>query len=131
MSFSRKYKYWVDIAGMSISGFCALHCFLMPLLFLLLPLTKDLSHNMHTGLIFLIAPITLATIATEYLSQRSYLVLSLLTSGLCLVSLGAFAETAGLSAYSVEITTLLGSGLLITGHWLRKSVKTSAAVNKP
>lgn len=102
-----------DRAGLLLSGLCAVHCLLMPLLLLVLPLhgAHALHDAWHPVTAALLIPVTLRA-ARRGDSPSSA---GLLWGGLALIGLGLVAhdlldEIAGVGL------TLVGSLFLIAGH---------------
>jgi len=101
-----------DRIGVWISSACAVHCLLMPVLLLALPLWPGahIIHEVaHPVLAIALVPVTLVAMRT---SKEGALWLFV---GLGLVGMGLFAHDV-LGDLSGSALTLLGSLFLITGH---------------
>lgn len=110
--------FW-DRCGLSLSGLCAVHCMLTPLSLTLLPLAGAyamLEAWLHPVLAVLIVPVTLAAIWAGYRRHRSTWAPLLLGSGLVLVLVATLVPDL-LGTPGETITALVGSSLLIAGHW--------------
>lgn len=117
--------FW-DRVGIGLSGICAIHCLLVPVIVALIPLWPAFEEfHEYTHLIFFIA-ITPAV----YLSLRnrhdSPKVTILLLAGLLIIFMAWFFNHA-LGEYGEAGITLLGSILLIVGHWLNYKAKFNPA----
>ena len=103
-----------DRVGIVLSGLCAAHCLLVPLVLVALPLWPALAETrawLHPAFAVLLIPVTLLAIRAH---RERYAVL-LLSVGLVLVVAATLAHD--LLGASVEAgVTLLGSTLLIAGH---------------
>lgn len=113
--------FW-DRVGIGLSGICAIHCLLVPVIVALIPLwpTFEEFHE-YTHLIFFIAiaPAVFLSLRRRHNSPR---ITVLLLSGLFVIFLAwYFNETLG--EYGEAGITLIGSILLISGHWLNYKAK--------
>ncbi len=109
--------FW-DRAGIWLSGLCALHCLVMPVLLAMLPLwpNLDVAHTwLHPAFAVALVPVTLFALWGAFRAGRSRSISLLLSSGLVLVVGALFVPDA--SGHLAEtVLTLLGSLLLIAGH---------------
>ncbi|MFO7846289.1 MAG: MerC domain-containing protein [Balneolaceae bacterium] len=106
-----------DRFGFGVSTVCAIHCLLFPVLISVLPVTSFLPalHEWaHPVFIITLVPIVF------YASRRSHYdttITSLLAGGFFIV-IGGWLGGHFLFGYLFEtIVTLIGSGVLIAGHW--------------
>lgn len=107
-----------DRFGIGVSGICAIHCLIFPALISILPLWSFIPalHDwVHPVFIVLIIPII------YFASRRSHYdvkITSLLIVGFILILTGWLVGHYLLGILFETITTILGSFLLIAGHWL-------------
>ncbi len=107
--------FW-DRIGISLSGLCAIHCLFFPVAIALLPLwpAAEAIHDWtHPILFILIVPTVIYALkgGVEDIRIPAFLYLGLIIVGLAWLLhdwLGDFGEAA---------VTMIGSGLLVTGHW--------------
>jgi hypothetical protein len=128
---ARSRAYVWDRVGIGISGVCMVHCLLLPVLLATLPLwplAEALHGGLHVAFAVLLVPTTLLAGRSGYRKHRQRGVLVLLVGGLVVVIAasvlghempGAFAETS---------LTLLGSGLLVGGHWRNRRLAGACTV---
>lgn len=102
-----------DRLGVLLSGLCAAHCLLMPLLLVLMPLhgAHALHDAWHPVTAVLLVPVTFRA-ARRGASTSST---GLLWGGLVIVGLGLFAHDLVGEIAGVGLT-LIGSLFLIAGH---------------
>lgn len=106
-----------DRIGIGLSGLCAVHCLLAPLLLVLLPVlpVAALLHAwLHPVLACLTVPVTAAAARHGYRRHRSRQVLLYFAAGLLLVLTAPAFHAAG--DYAETGFTLAGSILLLVGH---------------
>jgi hypothetical protein len=106
-----------DKLGIGISGICAIHCLLVPVLIAILPLwefTAIMHEWMHPVFIILILP------TVYYASRRSHfdrIITGLLTGGLILLLIGWSVGHYWIGLLFETVFTVAGSFALIAGHW--------------
>jgi len=107
-----------DRLGIGVSGICAIHCLAFPVLISVLPLLSiaPILHQWaHPVFIVLLVPIV------YFAAKRSHYdlkITTLLLSGLVLVVTGWLAGHYWLGIVFETVVTVLGSAVLIAGHWL-------------
>jgi len=107
-----------DKLGLSLSALCAIHCLFVPVILALLPLSPvalTIEHWLHPIFVLLIAP------TVFYAARRSHYnrkIVYLLSFGLILIIIGWLAGDYWLGELFETIATLIGSIVLIVGHWL-------------
>jgi hypothetical protein len=116
--------FW-DRVGIALSGICAIHCLLVPVIVALIPLWPAFEEfHEYTHLIFFIAiaPAVFLSLRSKHKSPK---ITMLLILGLFLIFLAwYFNEVFG--EYGEAGITLVGSALLITGHWLNYKSKSNS-----
>lgn len=106
-----------DRFGIGVSTICAVHCLIFPVLISTLPLwtfAPVLHEWAHPVFLVLLAPIVF------YASRRShydFTITSVLVGGFVVVLAGWLLGHYWLGFLFETSVTLLGSGLLIAGHW--------------
>ena len=108
-----------DRLGIGLSGLCAVHCLLMPLALAMLslwPVAFDPDAWLHPIFAALLIPTTLMAVRLAVRHRHARHIPMLLGGGLMLVlAVMVIGEVAGVA--SEAAVTVLGSSLLITGHW--------------
>ena len=108
-----------DRIGIGLSGLCAVHCLVTPIAlvaFSLWPAALAVDAWLHPIFAALLIPTTLMAIRLAVRHRHARHIPLLLAVGLLLVLAAmAIGEVAG--AMSEAGVTVIGSGLLITGHW--------------
>ena len=115
--------FW-DRLGIGVSGLCAIHCMMTPVLVSLLPIWPSLEiyHDYsHFAFFLVIAPVAYFSLKKRH-EHKS--VLLLMIGGL-LIIFGAWLFRHSLGEYGESLVTLSGSILLIRGHWLNYKNKCS------
>lgn len=119
-----KSGFW-DRVGIGLSGICAIHCLLVPVIVSLIPLWPAFE-ELHgfTHLIFFLA-ITPTVILSLKNRHESLAATSFLAIGVLIIFLAwFFNETLG--EFGEAGITLIGSLLLIRGHWINYKAKKNS-----
>ncbi len=108
-----------DRFGIGLSGLCTVHCLLTPLALATLslwPVAFDPDAWLHPIFAVLLIPTTLMAVRLAVRHRHARHIPMLLGGGLMLVLAAmVIGEVAGV--VSEAAVTVLGSSLLITGHW--------------
>lgn len=108
-------SFW-DRIGISLSGFCAIHCLFFPVVIVLLPLwpvAEAIHFWTHPLLFLLIVPTVYYALRNADIPKS---IPRLLYSGLAVIAMAwLLHEWVGL--WGESVITMIGSGLLIAGHW--------------
>lgn len=119
----KKPGFW-DRIGIGLSGICAIHCLLVPVVISLIPLWpafEELHGYTHLFFFLAIAPTVILSLRNrnESLSITIFLIL-----GVSIIFL-AWLFNESLGEYGEAGVTLIGSLMLIRGHWLNYQNKRS------
>lgn len=121
-NIEKKKGFW-DRLGIGLSGLCAVHCLLVPVFVSLLPLWPAFEQfHEYTHLVFFLA-IAPAVVISIQRKQASWQIAFYLFSGLAVIFLAWFFN-GFLGEYGEAGITMVGSVLLIRGHWLNYKCKT-------
>ena len=108
-----------DRIGISLSGLCAIHCVLTPLLLIALPfspLIGALHDWLHPVLIVLIVPIVALAYRHTPAGPDRRVIVGFFAAGLVTITTAWLSHDL-IGAWGEASLTLAGSLLLITGHW--------------
>ncbi len=109
-----------DRIGISLSGLCMVHCMLLPAVLIAVPLWST-AQTLHDWLhpLFLVAllPISFMALVATADKPQAKSVRVLLGVGLLVIVLASlFGHQEGGRILETAVT-LLGSGMLVAGHW--------------
>ena len=109
-----------DRIGISLSGLCMVHCMLLPVVLIAVPLwsTAETLHDwLHPLFLVALLPITFMALVAPADKPTPKSVRVLLGLGLFVIVLASlFGHEEGGRILETAVT-LLGSGMLVTGHW--------------
>ena len=111
----------IDNVGITISSVCAVHCLLLPAIFLVAPYSFLASHEFHEALIYFILPCALVAFVLGCRRHKDTKVAVMGTLGITLLGSALFLHDIHHSdQHSEELTTVLitvcGSILLVVSH---------------
>lgn len=122
---TEKPGFW-DRIGIGLSGICAIHCLLVPVVVSLIPLWpafEELHGYTHLFFFLAIAP----TVVLSLRKRHDSLLITLFLIGGVLVIFFAWFFNDTLGEYGEAGITLVGSLLLIRGHWLNYKFKKNTS----
>lgn len=111
----------IDSLGITISSVCAIHCVLLPLIFLIAPYSFLASHEFHEALIYFILPCALIAFILGCRKHGDTKVAIMGTLGIILLASALLLhDLHSHDQHSEELTTVLitiaGSILLVLSH---------------
>jgi hypothetical protein len=107
-----------DRFGIGVSGICAIHCLVVPVLVSVLPLwsfTGVIHDWLHPIFILFLLPVVYFSAKRSHYDRK---ITTVLITGFFLLLIGWLAGHFWLGLLFESITTLAGSILLIIGHWM-------------
>ncbi len=109
----RKLK-WLDIASMSLSGLCVVHCLALPVLAVILPFLSVFTDSpwVHPLLVIIAAPLSLVAIASSKAWRKWHVSLTI-AGGLVLLAVAAFAPVSELADTVLSVT---GALMIASAH---------------
>lgn len=108
-----------DRTGIWLSGICMVHCLALPVMLLLVPLWPSLgpAHGwLHPAFAVMLIGTTLPAAFSAWRRHRSPGLAALLLAGLAVVMVAMLIGRTG-GVVLEDGITLLGSAMLIAGHW--------------
>ena len=111
----------IDNLGITISSVCAIHCVLLPMIFLIAPYSFLASHEFHETLIYFILPCAFVAFVLGCRRHKDLKVALMGTSGIVLLGSALLMhDILHSNQHSEEFTTVLitvcGSILLVISH---------------
>lgn len=122
-----------DRVGIWLSGICLVHCLLLPLALVVVPLSALIvtwHEEVHVVFAGLLIPTTALAAYQGYRRHRQRRVLWWFGLGLSLVLIASFPGHEVLGVLGGTIVTMLGSILLIGGHWQNWRLRTQCEVKE-
>ena len=111
----------IDNLGITISSVCAIHCVLLPAIFLIAPYSFIASHEFHEALIYFILPCALVAFVLGCRKHKDTKVAVLGTLGIILLTASLLLHYVHYGdQHNEELTSILiticGSILLVVSH---------------
>lgn len=110
----------LDVFAISVSGMCAVHCLLTPVMLILFPLltgTLLASEEFHRFLLWVIFPTSALAVLLGCKRHKDPGVFLLGSAGLAMLLLAGFWAHDMVGEFGERLLTLAGSALLISGHF--------------
>ena len=111
----------IDNLGITISTICAVHCVLLPMIFLIAPYSFLASHEFHEALIYFILPCAFIAFVLGCRRHKDIKVAAMGTFGIILLGSALlmhdiFHSDQHSEEFTTVLITVLGSILLIFSH---------------
>ena len=111
----------VDNLGITISSICAVHCVLLPMIFLIAPYSFLASHEFHEALIYFILPCAFIAFVLGCRRHKDIKVAAMGTFGIILLGSALlmhdiFHSDQHSEEFTTVLITVLGSILLVFSH---------------
>lgn len=109
----------MDRIAIGLSGVCAIHCLIAPLMLVALPVAAGTwlgGESFHLWLLALILPLSTAALTLGCRRHKDRAVMLLGAAGMALLVLAVFLQAEWLGENGERILTLAGSATLIAGH---------------
>ena len=111
----------IDNLGITISSICAVHCVLLPMIFLIAPYSFLASHEFHEALIYFILPCALIAFVLGCRRHKDIKVAAMGTFGIILLGSALlmhdiFHSDQHSEEFTTVLITVLGSILLVLSH---------------
>ena len=111
----------IDNLGITISSVCAIHCLLLPMIFLIAPYSFLASHEFHEALIYFILPCAFIAFVLGCRRHKDIKVAAMGTFGIILLGSALlmhdiFHSDQHSEEFTTVLITVLGSILLVLSH---------------
>jgi hypothetical protein len=105
-----------DLAGISASTLCVVHCLATPLLVVFVPVLEAVEKQTHAVFALAILAIGLLAFLPGYRRHRHWQLVIMAIVGFILISLGVTAPHGMLSESAEVVATVAGGILLVAAH---------------
>ena len=111
----------IDNLGITISSICAVHCVLLPMIFLIAPYSFLASHEFHEALIYFILPCAVVSFVLGCRKHKDTRVAIMGTLGIILLGSALLLHDVHHSdqhneELTTELITICGSVFLVDSH---------------
>ena len=111
----------IDNLGITISSICAVHCVILPMIFLIAPYSFLASHEFHEALIYFILPCAFIAFVLGCRRHKDIKVAAMGTLGIILLGSALlmhdiFHSDQHSEEFTTVLITVLGSILLVLSH---------------
>ncbi len=111
----------IDNLGITISSICAVHCVILPMIFLIAPYSFLASHEFHEALIYFILPCAFIAFVLGCRRHKDIKVAAMGTFGIILLGSALlmhdiFHSDQHSEEFTTVLITVLGSILLVLSH---------------
>lgn len=115
---TQKSRTWLDGLAVALSTLCLVHCMVLPLIVVGVPLLAQFADShLHYQLLLIVVPLSVFALGIGYRRHRSMHIVGGGALGLLLLVVGATVAHSQLGLLADRLFTITGSLILATAHW--------------
>lgn len=108
----------LDHLAITLSGLCLVHCLLLPVVVVALPLLAQFNDShLHTQMLVVVIPVSLFAYTLAYPRHRNKTIIAWGLAGIAIMSIGGTIAHANYGALADTTLTIAGSIILATSHY--------------
>jgi hypothetical protein len=114
-----KYKLFWDKLGITMSAVCLVHCLVLPVAIVALPLVAAQwlqASGFHSAMVFALAPVVVLAAVSGLRMHKRMGVAGAMVAGMLLLSTAAFAGENWLTREWEVVLTVAGGAILVVAH---------------
>ncbi|MCH8301208.1 MAG: MerC domain-containing protein [Proteobacteria bacterium] len=108
----------LDHAAIALSGLCLVHCLLLPVIIVALPLLGQLNAtHFHAQLLIVVIPVSLFAFTLGFRRHANQAIIAGGIAGISLLFIGGTVAHANFGLLADSLLTMAGSIVLATSHY--------------
>ena len=108
-----------DHAAIALSGLCLVHCLLLPVIIVLLPLLNHVNAtHFHAQLLLVVMPVSLFAFVQGFRRHGNHAIIAWGITGIAILAFGGTVAHASYGALADSLMTIAGSIILATSHYM-------------
>ncbi len=108
----------LDHAAIALSGLCLVHCLLLPIIIVTLPLFAQFSAgHFHTQMLIVVVPVSLFAFTLGYRHHGNMAIMAWGIAGIAILFIGGNVAHANFGPLADILLTMAGSIVLATSHY--------------
>ena len=108
----------LDHVAITLSGLCLVHCLLLPVVVLALPLLAQFNEtHFHVQMLIAVVPVSLIAFALAYRRHSNKAIVAWGTVGVAIIFAGGTVAHANFGTLADSLLTIAGSIILATSHF--------------
>jgi len=108
----------LDHAAIALSGLCLIHCLLLPVIIVTLPLLGQFNAaHFHVQLLIVVVPVSLFAFALGYRHHGNKKIIAWGIAGMAFLFIGGTFAHANFGILADSLLTMAGSIVLATAHY--------------
>ncbi len=108
----------LDHAAIVVSGLCLVHCLLLPIIIVAVPLLAQLNEtHFHAQMLLVVVPVSLFAFAHGYRRHGNLRIIAGGVAGIALLFIGGTVVHASYGILADSLLTIAGSIILATSHY--------------
>ncbi len=108
----------LDHAAIALSGLCLVHCLLLPVIIVAVPLLAQLNEtHFHAQMLLVVVPVSLFAFAHGYRRHGNLWIIAGGIAGIAILFIGGTVVHASYGILADSLLTIAGSIVLATSHY--------------
>ena len=108
----------LDHAAIALSGLCLVHCLLLPIIIVAMPLLAQLNEtHFHAQMLLVVVPVSLFAFAHGYRRHGNLRIIAGGIAGIAILFIGGTVVHANYGILGDSLLTIAGSIVLATSHY--------------
>ncbi len=108
----------LDRVAITLSGLCLIHCLLLPVVIVALPLLAQFNEtHFHVQMLIVVVPISLIAFALAYRRHGNKAIIAWGFAGIAIMFIGGTIAHANYGILADSLLTMTGSIILATSHY--------------
>ncbi len=108
----------LDHAAIALSGLCLVHCLLLPVIIVAVPLLAQLNEtHLHAQMLLVVVPVSLFAFAHGYRRHGNLRIIAGGIAGIAILFIGGTVVHASYGILADSLLTIAGSIVLATSHY--------------
>ena len=108
----------LDHAAIALSGLCLVHCLLLPVIIVAVPLLAQLNEtHFHAQMLLIVVPVSLFAFAHGYRRHYNKKIIAGGIAGIAILFTGGTVAHANYGVLADSLLTIAGSIVLATSHY--------------
>jgi hypothetical protein len=108
----------LDHVAITLSGLCLVHCLLLPVIIVAIPLLGQFSEtHFHAQMLIVVVPVSLFAFGLAYRRHGNKAVIACGTAGIAIMFVGGTVAHANFGVLADSLLTIAGSIILAASHY--------------
>ena len=120
----------LDHVAITLSGLCLVHCLLLPVIIVALPLLAQFNEtHFHAQMLIVAVPVSLLAFALAYRRHGNKAIIAWGIAGIAIMFVGGTVAHASYGILADNLLTIAGAIILVTSHYFNNRLARHVTAN--